>query len=523
MADWSDTSPQETTAYTLVLPALRDRDKDAAMMAESPTNPPIGYKRWNTALSKIQVWDGLAWVDLVLSLAGGGTGAIDAASARTALGLGSMAVQNNNSVTITGGTISITTLGVSGNSTLGNATLSGTLGVTGATTLSSTLGVTGNTSIAGGVLSLIHGSANRIDYANVGIGAPTFNTRSAGVKLNLYPSVTATTVDIAIGVESQAMWQSVELDTDKFYWYHGTTRTQALRYEGTTYTLPTVAVRPDADSIGSRITICDISSGNAPAVIQSGEPGVSGSAVVIANNYKASSTAASGRINTGIGAAYLRLITDGSIEFVRISSGGAASSSLSINNVGALAVPGAASLGSTLGVTGLSTLSGGISTAAITATGNIQTTGTLNVGNTQVSGTLIVTSNAQFNSLITAVGIGTDAGTDLIINASNQISRKSSSIRYKENIKDFKLDTRNFMAALVPISFDYINSSKNLRGFIAEEIHAHYPELVNLDKDNNPESIRLDGLVAYMYYTMRIMYGHLMEIDNHLFGSSSLG
>lgn len=95
MADWS--GPILTTAYTTLLTSLKDRDVDAATHAESPTSPPTGYIRWNTSLNKFQRWSGAAWVDLVLAVAGGGTGGTAS--------LGTMAFQSSSSVAITGGSI----------------------------------------------------------------------------------------------------------------------------------------------------------------------------------------------------------------------------------------------------------------------------------------------------------------------------------------------------------------------------------------------------------------------------------
>jgi len=114
MADWNN--PTVTSLYTDVLTILKARDVDAITLAESPTNPPTGAIRWNRTLDKFQEWSGVAWVDQVLSIAGGGTGAATDSGARTALGLGTMAVQNASAVAITGGTLSgITALTLSTN------------------------------------------------------------------------------------------------------------------------------------------------------------------------------------------------------------------------------------------------------------------------------------------------------------------------------------------------------------------------------------------------------------------------
>jgi hypothetical protein len=68
---------------------------------------PVNAIRYNgDLLGTFQRWNGSAWANMMLEVAGGGTGADNATLARTNLGLGTMAVQNSNAVNIIGGTIS---------------------------------------------------------------------------------------------------------------------------------------------------------------------------------------------------------------------------------------------------------------------------------------------------------------------------------------------------------------------------------------------------------------------------------
>lgn len=104
-ADWN--TPLLTSAYATVWhPAILARDVDAiTLQIAAITNPPTGAFKYVRASDKFQEWSGAAYVDKVISLAGGGTGAATAAGARTSLGLGDMALQDSTAVAITGGSI----------------------------------------------------------------------------------------------------------------------------------------------------------------------------------------------------------------------------------------------------------------------------------------------------------------------------------------------------------------------------------------------------------------------------------
>jgi microcystin-dependent protein len=104
MSDFS--LPVSTTAYLTTLADLKDRDVDAITLCYvDPSNIPAQSIKYNRAGDKFQEYISSVWTDKVISIAGGGTGAASASAARTSLGLGTLAVQNNNAVAITGGTI----------------------------------------------------------------------------------------------------------------------------------------------------------------------------------------------------------------------------------------------------------------------------------------------------------------------------------------------------------------------------------------------------------------------------------
>ena len=73
---------------------------------------------------------------------------------------------------------------------------------------------------------------NRIDFNYTGIAVPSLNTRSLGTKLVLFPSVSTSTADFAIGVELGAVWNSIGDTTSAFKWYTNATNIATLSGNG---------------------------------------------------------------------------------------------------------------------------------------------------------------------------------------------------------------------------------------------------------------------------------------------------
>ena len=84
----------------------------------------------------------------------------------------------------------------------------------------------GNTTISGfanviGGVSLSNSSSNFINWSTAGVQGPSINTRSPGTKLLLYPALSVSQTDYAIGISPATIWSTVPSadDSFKFKWY----------------------------------------------------------------------------------------------------------------------------------------------------------------------------------------------------------------------------------------------------------------------------------------------------------------
>jgi hypothetical protein len=116
-----------------------------------------------------------------------------------------------------------------------NGTVGATTATTGAFTTISATGqisstATGSATTGAGQIYLNGATSNRIDFNTNGTGAPAFTTRSAGTKLLLYPSLSGSVADYAMGIDAATMWSSIPENNAsfKFKWYGAITEVASL-------------------------------------------------------------------------------------------------------------------------------------------------------------------------------------------------------------------------------------------------------------------------------------------------------
>jgi hypothetical protein len=165
------------------------------------------------------------------SITGLGTGVATALAVNTGssgafvVNGGALGTPSSGTVTNLTGTASININGTVGATTANTGAFT-TISATGQ--ISSTL--TGSATDGAGQVYLNGATSNRIDFNTNGTGAPAFTTRSAGTKLLLYPSLSGSVADYAIGIAAATMWSSVPENNSgfKFKWYGATTEVASL-------------------------------------------------------------------------------------------------------------------------------------------------------------------------------------------------------------------------------------------------------------------------------------------------------
>lgn len=125
------------------------------------------------------------------------------------------------------------------------------------------------------------------------------------------------------------------------------------------------------------------------------------------------------------------------------------------------------------------------------------------------AGTSLINLSA---AVITIPSIGTGTGTALVRDASNNMVLNTSSARYKENIRPLEVDSSKIYD-LTAKNFNYISQpSLDIFGWIAEETNEIIPELVNLNSDGEPESIRYAETSVLIIEEMKKMRSALSSL-----------
>jgi len=117
--------------------------------------------------------------------------------------------------------------------------------------------------------------------------------------------------------------------------------------------------------------------------------------------------------------------------------------------------------------------------------------GNVGIGHTSPTEKLDVNGTARLRSM------STGTGTDVVVDANGVLLKKSSSIRYKQNIR--RLDsTPDQILQLNPVRFDWKTTGEADIGLIAEEVEKAVPDLVIYDKEGKPDAVKYDKITVYL-------------------------
>jgi hypothetical protein len=122
--------------------------------------------------------------------------------------------------------------------------------------------------------------------------------------------------------------------------------------------------------------------------------------------------------------------------------------------------------------------------------------GNVGIGHTSPTEKLDVNGTARLRSM------STGTGTDVVVDANGVLLKKSSSIRYKQNIR--RLDsTPDQILQLNPVRFDWKTTGEADIGLIAEEVEKAVPDLVIYDKEGKPDAVKYDKMTVYLLQVVK--------------------
>jgi hypothetical protein len=383
-------------------------------------------------------------------------------------------------------------LQVSGVSTVGfiTATNIWNAGIT--TSSRITLNGANNTTTGGGQIYLNGTTGNRIDFNTNGTAAPTTTTRSAGTKIVLFPELSASAVDYALGIQSFTLWTSVPQANNSYQhrWYAGTTQLADLKGSGELV----IGTQNLTGTSNQRLQIG--SSGTPYGAYISGSLGVG-----ITNPLNTFSVNQSS--NGTIASLYYTGSTGGGSE-IRVNNGYSNTVpiySFWFNNTTGLGNPSANVISTIISGTERSrtdssgnflinnTSATGTASQRLQVTGGGYISGNTGIGTTNPTSKLSVVGDVLVSGIITS--------TDY---------NSTSDINLKENIQRIENPVDKVLQ-LNGVSFNWKESGRASMGVIAQEVERVIPELVNT---GDVKTVNYNGLIGVL---IEVVKEQQKEID----------
>jgi len=151
-----------------------------------------------------------------------------------------------------------------------------------------------------------------------------------------------------------------------------------------------------------------------------------------------------------------------------------------------------------------------------------QTTNKMAFRTNNVSDRLVIDSAGAITlagaAFLTGLGAAA-AGTTLVLAAGNEVRPLLSSEKFKDNIKDIEASSDIFN--LVPRQFNWKESGEFDYGLIAEEAASVCPEIVNLDTDRKPISIKWATLTTLLLDKVKKQETRINDLEARLLALES--
>jgi hypothetical protein len=136
-------------------------------------------------------------------------------------------------------------------------------------------------------------------------------------------------------------------------------------------------------------------------------------------------------------------------------------------------------------------------------------------------GRVYVGNNLTVYGVLRVTGWNAGSGTDLIVNPNGFIQKKSSSRRYKKNIRSLDLD-RTKIFNLHPVKFEWKTTGQEDIGLIAEEVEEVLKELVIYDLEGKPEAVKYDRVALYLLGVVKAQQEKIAALEQAAAQTESL-